>query len=163
MEELHGNTIKKDHPGVYVPPPMIYVAFFFLSVYFQKVWPTEPILQETVLIEIAGYAFLIGGVALLIPAVIRFVRSRNTLIPIKPANSLQTTGVYRFTRNPMYLALLLIYIAMAFLKGSLWTLLLAPAVIALVQIYVIRREEQYLSYRFPTEFPVYRTKVRRWL
>ena len=92
---------KKDHPGVYIPPPLIYVAFFFLSVALQKAMPLNSLFLQTAVAATAGRVLLIAGILVLLPALWKFLVSNNTLITIKPAHSLQTAGIYAFTRNPM--------------------------------------------------------------
>ena len=67
---------------------------------------------------------------LAIPALRQFFKTKNTIVLIKPANSLQTTGIYSLTRNPMYLSLMLMYLGMAFIFGNWWTLFLAPGSIS---------------------------------
>jgi protein-S-isoprenylcysteine O-methyltransferase Ste14 len=63
----------------------------------------------------------------------------------------------------MYLGLLFLYTGIAFFTGNWWTFILIPVVIAVVTIYVIRREEKYLYDAFGEEFTAYTAKVRRWI
>ena len=70
---------------------------------------------------------------------------------------------YRFSRNPMYVSLALLYIAVTLVLDSWWPLLLLPAVLAIVDRVVILREERYLSRAFPHLYDEYRRRVRRWL
>jgi len=152
-----------DHPAVYIPPPLIYVAFFFFSVLLQKLSPFDNKWLKTRPATITGGIFIGLGVLFCVPALWRFMVSKNTLVPIKPANSLQTTGIYSLSRNPMYLSLLLLYCGIAFLNGNWWTFVLIPLLVMVIQIYVIRREENYLQNAFGEEFDVYKKKVRRWM
>jgi protein-S-isoprenylcysteine O-methyltransferase Ste14 len=84
-------------------------------------------------------------------------------VTIKPAKSLETTGIYSVSRNPMYLGLLAIYIGMAFLKGNDWTFICIPFVILVIHFYVIRNEEKYLQRTFGNEYEEYKKQVRRWI
>ena len=77
-----------------------------------------------------------------------FLRNRTAIIPFKPATRLVTSGVYRWTRNPMYLGMALTYAGLAFLLNSLTALVLLLVVIAIVQRQVIAREEAYLERAF---------------
>lgn len=154
---------KKDHPGVYLPPPLFYVLIFFVSLFGQKQFPLSKVFFETTPALIIGIVFVITGMLVLLPALIKFLRTRNTLITIKPANSLQTSGIYSVSRNPMYLGLLTLYIGMAFLKGNVWTFLFIPIVVLAVTYFVILKEERYLSRAFGIEYHEYRKKVRRWI
>ena len=103
------------------------------------------------------------GLVVMLPALVKFFKTKNTLIPNKPATSLQTSGIYSITRNPMYLGLLNIYIGIAFLKGNWWTLMLVPFVILIVTYLVILKEESYLGRAFGDGYVEYRKKVRRWI
>lgn len=163
MENNTLNISHKDHPAVYVPPPVIYVATFFLSIGLQQIIPIPLAWLATEVSHAAGWIILAAALMFLLPAFWRFAVSRNTLITVKPARSLQTTGIYALTRNPMYLALLVMYTAIAFFKGNTWTFLLVIPLIVVVQLYVIRKEEQYLQRQFGEEFKRYKSKVRRWL
>lgn len=163
MENNSLNIIRRDHAGVYVPPPMIYVAAFFLSIGLQRAAPLPSAWLETGTAHAARWGIVATGLALLLPALWRFAISRNTLITVKPAKSLQTTGIYAVTRNPMYLALLIIFAAVAFFKGNSWTFLMIAPLLFVVQTYVVKKEEQYLERTFGEEFSRYKSRVRRWL
>jgi protein-S-isoprenylcysteine O-methyltransferase Ste14 len=81
----------------------------------------------------------------------------------KPVPRLTTEGPFRYSRNPSYLALAMIYAGIASLRNSLWAvLLLAPAVMVM-QREVIGREERYLERTFGEEYLTYKVRVRRWV
>jgi len=151
----------KDHPGVYIPPPLIYAGSFFLSLALQKLIPINS--SWTSGNKMAGLVCIACYLFLFLPAMIRFIRSKNTLVTIKPASSLETCGIYSFSRNPMYLSLLFLYGGIAFFKGNSWTFLLIPFLILAVQYYVISKEEKYLLRTFGNEYDHYKKKVRRWI
>ena len=154
---------KKRHPGVYIPPPLIYVAIFLISVLLQKVFPVSASFFNTQTAAILGYLFVAFGLIFALPALLKFLKSKNTLITVKPANSLQTDGIYAFTRNPMYLGLLFLYTGIAFFAGNWWTIILIPLVVIIITGYVIKREERYLHDAFGPDFTAYKIKVRRWI
>jgi protein-S-isoprenylcysteine O-methyltransferase Ste14 len=87
----------------------------------------------------------------------------TAIIPVKPASRLVTSGIYRWTRNPMYLGMALIYAGVAILFDSLLALLLLIAVVAIIQCYVIPREEAYLERTFGNDYLAYKARVRRWI
>ena len=153
----------KNHPGVYVPPPLIYVAFFFLSFILQKWRPLDQAMLNTTTAHIVGWLFITLFFIICVLSMHKFIRSKNTVITVKPATSLQTTGIYAFTRNPMYISLLLLYCGLAVFKGNWWTFILLPLLILVVQLYVIRKEETYLYDAFGKSYLDYRKKVRRWI
>lgn len=154
---------KADNPGVVIPPPFIYAVIFLLSILVQKFIPLNNAFMHRESTHYIGYAII--GVSLLftIPALLQFFRTKNTLIPHKPANSLQTTGIYSITRNPMYLGLLVIYTGIALEVGNPWTLLFIPIVMLVITRYVIINEEKYLERAFDNAYLEYKTKVRRWI
>lgn len=154
---------KEDNPGVSLPPPLIYGLFFGISLILQKLFPIEKDFFYSKAAEAIGFLLLVLCLVLDLPSLVRFFITKNTLITIKPANSLQTKGMYSISRNPMYAGLLCLYSSLAFLVGNWWTVLLIPFVIFIIQVYVIRREENYLTRRFGQQFIDYKKRVRRWL
>jgi protein-S-isoprenylcysteine O-methyltransferase Ste14 len=153
----------KNHPGVYIPPPLIYVAFFLLSLLLQKIAPLNSVGLHTIVARIIAALLLFMYLLFFISALRRFVLSKNTLVTIKPARSLETSGIYSFTRNPMYLSLVCLYAGLAIFFGNWWTLIFIPLLIAIIQAYVIKKEEQYLQHAFGQHYDDYSRKVRRWI
>jgi protein-S-isoprenylcysteine O-methyltransferase Ste14 len=76
---------------------------------------------------------------------------------------LTTEGPFRYTRNPSYLALAIVYAGIAALRNSLWAVLLLPLVLIVIQREVIGREERYLERAFGEEYLAYKARVRRWV
>jgi protein-S-isoprenylcysteine O-methyltransferase Ste14 len=72
-------------------------------------------------------------------------------------------GPYALSRNPIYLGFAVMYLGFAFVANALWPLLFLPEAIALVYVFAIRREEQYLAREFGDAYAAYRARVRRWL
>ena len=154
---------KKDHPGVYFPPPMFYGMTFVLSIFVQKKIALDSAFFHTPFAKASGVVLLISAAFFLFSSLAQFLRSRNTIVTIKPANSLQIAGIYRITRNPMYLGLAIVYLGLAFLIGNWWHLILFPVLVLVVQEYVIKREERYLARAFGQQYLDYKSSVRRWL
>ena len=154
---------KKDNPGVHIPPPLLYVATFLLAVLFQRLMQFDREFFYTTTSKIVGSFIVVVGLFFSFPALRQFLKTKNTLVTIKSASSLQTTGIYSVSRNPMYLSLLLMYTGLAFLIGNWWTIILLPLLFLVVQEYVIKHEEKYLGRRFGQEYLNYKLGVRRWL
>lgn len=89
-------------------------------------------------------------------------RVRTTFRPGHKANALVGGGVFKRTRNPMYLSLTLIVLGLGIATANAWMILLAPLLLLYLQERVVKREEAYLSQRFGAEYEAYRRKVRRW-
>jgi len=154
---------KKDNPGVYIPPPLIYVAIFFAAVFIQKLVPISKDYFYTTSSTIIGVVILIASLFFNLPSLLQFIKTKNTLITVKPANSLQTKGIYSISRNPMYVSLVFVYTGLSFLTGNWWNLILLPLLLLIVQEYIIKREEKYLERRFGQEYLNYKSKVKRWI
>jgi len=112
-------------------------------------------------------AILLAAVALAFDArsVLDFVRARTTINPLKPANSsaLVTSGLYRVTRNPMYVGMALLLLAWTAWLGTPWALLGVAAFVAWITRFQIIPEERALAQRFGADFATYQHRVRRWL
>jgi protein-S-isoprenylcysteine O-methyltransferase Ste14 len=152
-----------DSPGVVIPPPLFYVAVFLFSLLLQKLIPINPAVLRSTAFEIAGIAIVAISLIFTVPALLQFLKTKNTIITVKPANSLQTSGIYTVTRNPMYFALLLLYIGLTLLTGNWWTLILVPLLVLIVTQRIIKPEERYLLRAFGEPYVSYKAKVRRWI
>ena len=107
---------------------------------------------------------LIGGGVVLNGWFLQTIRDAD--VPIrtdKPVPRLTTEGPFRYTRNPSYLALTMIYAGIAVLRNSPWAILLLPLVLVVIQREVIGREERYLERTFGQQYLDYKGRVRRWV
>lgn len=157
------NDASTDTSGVAFPPPLLYASGFAAGyaahrLHAIRLWP-EPTAIESLL----GWGLLVAGVLLAVSAAYLFRRAGTTPNPAKPTSALVIWGPYRFTRNPMYLGMTTLYVGGTLLLNDPWPLLLLPVVIALVQRYVIAREEAYLERKFGDEYRAYKGRVRRWV
>lgn len=150
-------------PGVIIPPPLFYVLFYFTAVFIQKHFPINNSMFQFRLIKIPAVLFFAAAAYFIFSSLILFYKTKNTVVLIKRATSLQTSGVYRLTRNPMYLGLALVYLAVVCLDGNWWHIILFPLLILFIQEYIIRKEEKYLELEFGTEYLKYKQQVRRWI
>jgi protein-S-isoprenylcysteine O-methyltransferase Ste14 len=153
--------MQPDHPGVKVPPPLFYAAGVLLGAWLDHVMPLFTYAPRPARFVAIGCAVL--WLVLMLSAVGLFRRARTSIVPIRPANTLVVTGVYRFTRNPMYLSLVFFYLAVTLWFGFAWPFVLLPVVIACIHGFVIAREERYLLRRFGQSYLEYQARVRRWL
>jgi protein-S-isoprenylcysteine O-methyltransferase Ste14 len=146
-----------------IPPPIVGItiaAGMWVFAHMQPVfqWPKRIRL-------LVAIAFCVIGVAIAIGGVLSFRRARTTVNPLKPESSaaLVSTGVYAFTRNPMYVGMVLIVIGWAIYLSSFWAL---PGPV-LYGLYLTRfqiiPEERALTRLFGSSFTDYRQRVRRWL
>jgi protein-S-isoprenylcysteine O-methyltransferase Ste14 len=155
--------MKKDHPGVYIPPPLIYLAIFLIAYFIQKVITINNSFFQKDGVKAAGIFFFLAGLFLLVRGVGKFIQTGNTLVTIKPASSLQQSGIYRFTRNPMYFGFIFLYLGFTCFFGNWWHIIFLPVLIIIIQEYVIKREERYLERQFSQSYLDYKKKVKRWI
>jgi protein-S-isoprenylcysteine O-methyltransferase Ste14 len=151
------------HAGVHVPPPFIYAAGVIIGWLLER-WYPAPITDGPSVVRDA-LALVCGAlyVALFVAALGMFRRAKTTLIPNRPASALVTHGPYAITRNPMYLSLACLYLALALLINSWWAVGMLVVVLIVIDRAVIAREERYLAAAFPEDYAAYRARVRRWL
>ncbi len=156
-------TQPTDSPRIYIPPPVIYIGFFLVAILLQGATHMNNRFFLTVTSKVLGALLIVFGLFFNFPALRQFFKTKNTVVTSKPANSLQTTGIYSVSRNPMYISLLLFYTGLSFLIGNWWHIILLPVLFLIVQEYIIKREERYLLRRFGEQYLRYTTKVRRWI
>ena len=149
------------HPNVKIQPPrlvLIHVALVFLLTWLLPL----PLVVPPVL-QVVGFLLDLLGFLLGVGAQIAFRRARATRNSNGSTSQLVTVGIYRFTRNPVYLGFLLILVGISLNSGSYWGMLLAPILVILFNQLVIWPEEEYLAYKFGEQYRRYRAKVRRWI
>lgn len=152
---------ERDNPGIKLPPPLIYLLPLVLGVILDT-RAHVPFLPRGVA-RTLGWPLLGGGVALN-GWFLRTIRQAD--VPLrtdKPVPRLTIEGPFRYTRNPSYLALAMIYAGIAVLRNSLWAIVLLPLAVSVIQREVIEREERYLERAFGEEYLAYKRRVRRWV
>ena len=105
------------------------------------------------------------GAATCLAGIVSFRRAKTTVNPMKPdsTSSLVVSGIYKYTRNPMYVGFALVLLGWAAFLSNLAALAFVPVFIVYIDRFRIRPEEDVLVSLFPHEYPTYRTKVRRWI
>ena len=83
--------------------------------------------------------------------------------PYKPVSHIATEGPFRYTRNPAYLSMTMMYTGIAALANALWAIIVLPVALLVIQRGVIEREERYLERKFGGEYLSYKARVRRWI
>jgi protein-S-isoprenylcysteine O-methyltransferase Ste14 len=152
-----------DTAGVIARPPFLYGGFLLAGLVLEFQWPLEAFSalprERSVIL---GAALCVAGGAVLVAAFRRF-KAVGTNIPTwQPTTALATDGIYRLSRNPIYLGLTLVYAGLAVALASFWPLLLLVPLLAVMRYGVIAREEAYLERLFGDDYRAYRQRVRRW-
>ena len=154
-------TDNQDNPGINVPPPQIYMVPLSSGLLLGR-RAHRPFLPRS---AARGLGWpLVGGAVVLNTWFLRTIRDAE--VPLrtdKPVPRLTTEGPFRYTRNPSYLALAMIYAGIAVLRNSPWAILLLPLVLVVIQREVIGREERYLERTFGQQYLDYKGRVRRWV
>lgn len=168
-------TTSSDTPGVIAPPPLIYIGFLLLGWAIFRFanpavvgsdlhgWLSLGFGLETDTRRNVSLILIIGGLLLDGAAAGYFRRLGTAVEPWKPSTVLATGGLYRFSRNPIYLGFAITYVGLAIAMDSVLTLALLIPCLFFVDRFVIAREERYLSARFGADYEAYRARVRRWL
>lgn len=150
-----------DRAGVVAFPPLLFGSTFAVGLLLRFLFPT-PLLPSGIAVLI-GVALLLTGLPILLLAFRQMIRHKTTIHPGGTTTTIVTTGIYAYTRNPMYLALTLLYIGGCVMANAYWGLLLLIPLLRVVQKGIIEREEQYLIRKFNGEYLRYQARVRRWL
>lgn len=153
-------TSTDDSPRVLIPPPLIMLGTLLVGLIVDGRVGLWPDMSPFVFL---GALLAASGAGLIAMALGLFRRADTRPEPWQPASNLVLGGIYRFTRNPMYLGMLLIYggVAVA-LESPTAGLLLVPLVVVLDR-FVVAREEAYLLRRFGAAYLSYQARVRRWV
>ena len=146
-----------------IPPPVV-AAVFALAMWHVAPWLPAVTLPENVRLAAAAAVGLIG-IAIDIAGAIAFWRARTTVNPLRPgdAQSLVTGGLYRVSRNPMYVGQLLCLLAWAIYLASPLALAGPVAFILFINRFQIEPEERILASKFGAAFETYKAATRRWL
>jgi len=154
---------EQDRPNIspMVHPPLVAVFFIVLAYFLGRFVPLPFVLPPA--LQYFGLALTFVGFLLGIGAFMEFRKARTTLDPHGSTKELVTSGIYRFTRNPIYLGFLLMVIGLPLSSGLIWGLVLAPFYMMTMSRLVIEREEVYLEKKFKNQYTSYTSRVRRWL
>jgi len=154
---------KRDHAGVLIPPPLLYLIPIAIAMLLHSRRPW-PIADAWLALTLWGAVVFATGVAIGATSVFNFRKANTTILPMgRPTTAIVAHGPYRFTRNPMYLGMACGYLGISLMLNNLWALLFMPLAVAVIDWFVIRREERYLAGKFGEPYREYCSRVRRWI
>jgi protein-S-isoprenylcysteine O-methyltransferase Ste14 len=154
--------IDNDSAKVSFPPPLIFVGTLLLGLALDRLMPWS--LEFTWIGRYVGGGLLIAaGLLIGLSAMGLFRKVGTDVKPWKTTSAIVADGVYRFTRNPMYLGMAMLYSGFAFALSSLGAFFILPILILIIRTQVIAREERYLESKFGDEYRTYKARVRRWI
>ncbi|MBT3788567.1 MAG: isoprenylcysteine carboxylmethyltransferase family protein [Alphaproteobacteria bacterium] len=149
-----------DHADVRFPPPFIYISFLVAGILSDSPWIDGQL--ATMPAMLMGAAVLVIAGMLALKSVPRHRKEGSNVEPWKPTTKIISDGVYGRSRNPIYVAMALLYIGISIAAGSLAALVYLVPCLLIIRFYVIGREEIYLERKFGEEYVAYKGKVRRW-
>lgn len=150
-----------DRPNRLPWPPILYAAVLLGAYGLERFWPL-PAPSELILVRaLGGLAFCLGF-AIALSGVLRFRKAGTPLDPTGIASTLVQDGIYRYTRNPMYLGVVVAYAGLGVLLGSWWLILLNILMLFLLYALAIKGEEAFLERLFGDAYLDYKRRVGRW-
>lgn len=163
--DMHVLTDDTRGPGTPFPPTLLFVLGLLAAWWLHQALPfvIGPAPPLATWMPGAGAVILAAGTAVFWWGMSTFARARTGIMLQSPASRLVTAGPYRWTRNPMYVGFVAMYLGFALIMNSFWPLALLPAVVLALELVVIAREERYLRTVFGSEYEEYCRRVKRWI
>ena len=155
----------KRGPGLRFPPPLLVLVLIGAG-YLADVWLPLPITQPVTRyldLRLIGLLLVIASLILALLALSNFLRAKTQVEPWQPTTVILQSGVFAYSRNPIYLAFCIATLGAGLIINSWWGLGVTPVLVFLLQRLVINREESYLEKKFGEDYLAYRQRVRRWL
>ncbi len=158
---MSATPVTRDAPGVIAPPPLILLGHILVGLALDWLLPA-PFLPSAVQYAL-GAALIALSLALAGSAIFRFLRAGTNVPTRLPAKALVIAGPYRFSRNPIYVGMLLLMLGIGVMVDSIWIVAMAVPFALVLRYGVIAREERYLEAKFGEPYRAYRATVRRWI
>lgn len=161
--DLSEMTKDNGTPGVIAPPPVLLLIALIAGFVLDRLVPLGglALIPETVRCALGGLMLLLSLLLSLLGAG-KFLRERTPMVPYRSPVKLVTTGIFAYTRNPMYLAFYAGMLGLALLFAADWVVLTAVVLALVIHYGVVRREERYLERRFGDEYRAYKERVPRY-
>jgi protein-S-isoprenylcysteine O-methyltransferase Ste14 len=150
-----------DTAHVIAPPPVIFFGIEAIGLLIHWLFPVHFLPQG--ITWFVGLPLILIGLFIGFTALSAMRRAHTPVDPYEPSTAVVSDGPYRFTRNPIYVSFVVIYLGIASLFNALWPLVLLPVAIIVIDRFVIVREERYLQGKFGEAYIRYKATVRRWL
>ena len=153
----------RDGASVKIPPPVVYLAAVIVGGLVDRYLLSEPLGLPVAVRFGAAAVATASGIGVMAAAIGLFRRTGQDPKPWESTPEIISTGVYRFTRNPMYVGMALLQAGIGLALASAWIIALIPAVLVVVYTTAVRHEEAYLEEKFGTAYLSYKSSVRRWI
>jgi protein-S-isoprenylcysteine O-methyltransferase Ste14 len=158
-----GGSGAPDVAGVIALPPLIFLGFLAAAAVLEAIVPFPVPAAHVFPRFVAGAALAAAGFVMIVMGTRRFLAAGTNVPPNLPTTALVVDGIYRRTRNPLYLGTTLVYLGLGVAAGSFWAIGLVVPLLWVINIGVIAREERYLERKFGDAYRAYKARVRRWV
>lgn len=142
-------------------PPTYHLMAIIVMIALNSIFPLKEIILAPY--NYLGFTFVLIGTGMSLGGAFMFGKAKTPIIPFKKSTRLLTTGLYRYTRNPMYLGMILVLIGVFILLGSITPFLVIPPFVWLMQRKFVAVEERHLEETFGEQYRAYKQTVRRWI
>lgn len=159
---IQANIVKQknDNANVVIFPPLLFFIATLLAVATSLIFP---IFSIPLIIRQIGFALILVGFVILVVAVRNLNKHKTTVHPDGVTTAIVSNGIFKYSRNPIYLSFTLIYLGIVLLANAVAGLVLLVPILLITQKGIIEREEKYLSKKFGVEYEEYKSSVNRWL
>jgi protein-S-isoprenylcysteine O-methyltransferase Ste14 len=154
-------TTSTDKPGIVAPPPLLYAGAFVVVLVFRWFRPM-PIVGGAAAVW-PGLACVALGIGLATWGRRTMQAAGTNINPYRPSTAIVTSGPFRYSRNPLYLALTLLYVGLTLAFNTWWGIAVLVPLVIVMHTGVVLREERYLEQKFGESYRQYRSEVRRYL
>ena len=158
-----GGSGAPDVAGVIALPPLIFLGFLAAATVLEAVVPLPVLAAHAFPRYLAGATLAACGFVMIVMGTRRFQAAGTNIPPNLPTTALVVDGIYRRTRNPLYLGATLVYLGLSVAAGSFWAIGLVIPLLGVINTGVIAREERYLERKFGDAYRTYKARVRRWI
>ncbi len=154
-------TASADNPGVLVWPPLLYGGAFILVLILRAV-SRMPIVAATTTVWL-GLAIVVVGLTIMARGRRTMTAAGTNVNPSRPATTIVSSGPFRFTRNPLYVGVTIVFAGLTVAFNTWWGFVVLAPVLLTMHFGVVLREERYLERKFGDEYRQYRSRVRRYV
>ena len=154
---------EQNSAGVIAPPPLIYAASILVGLLLDYVWPLRIPISQTWITTLVGVSLMVLGGLLAVAGSLALRRAGTPVSPYEATSDIVRTGPYRFSRNPLYVALSLLQVGVGIWVNNVWVVAMLIPGLVVMSWGVVAREEAYLAHGFGEEYLEYKSSVRRWL
>ena len=153
----------KDRAAVKIPPPLIFFGCLGAGVFLDYLFPFHVVGCAWTFRIVLGCCLIVISGLIAISAFKALIDNKTPFNPAKPTVRIVREGSFRFSRNPLYLALLLLLGGIAVLRCSIWLVFALITLFILLERFAVRPEEKYLTDKFGDDYLDYKASVRRWI